>query len=392
LKLRYNRLALTHVQAAVMPSISRMSFLLIGTRRTCLSMARALGCWAFWALITWPLTGCAGTATLATVAVPLTATAFALPTALPTVTASPAPTGTATATVSPTPEPTATFTPTPDPFASLYIDSLRTRSYASQIEVGQIVAVTDAFTRSLITYTGDGLTLRGYINVPRGPGPFPVVIVNHGYLDPAIYGTVNYMAHYTDPLAAAGFLVVHPDYRGYGNSDPGPNLFRIGYAVDVLHLIEAVKTLPQADANAIGMFGHSMGGGISLRVATISTEVDAVLLYGSMSGDEYANLGKLVEWTGQADLPELGVPSEVVARLAPIEALENITAAVSLHHGDNDGTVPPVWSADLYQRLKVLDKPVEYFSYPGQPHTFVGDGHTLLLERSIAFFRQHLIP
>ena len=320
----------------------------------------------------------------------VTATAFPLPTSVPSVTATAAPAETATANPSATVEPTATVSSTPDPYAELYIETLRGRTYESSIVVGQTVAVTDAFTRSLITFTSDGLTMHGYLNMPRGEGPFPVVIVNHGYLDPAQYGTVNYMARYTDPLAAAGFLVLHPDYRGYGNSDPGPNLFRIGYAVDVLHLIAAVKTLPQADPNAIGLFGHSMGGGISLRVATISPDVDAVLLYGSMSGDEYANLDKLVDWTGRADLPELSVPADVISRLAPIEALANITAAVSLHHGDNDATVPPVWSADLNDRLTELGKTVEYFSYPGQPHTFVDAGHVLLLERSVEFFRREL--
>lgn len=330
--------------------------------------------------------------TLAPTAPPLTATAFILPVATvrPTQTHTPQPTHTPAASLTPTLEPTATVTPTPDPYAELYIDTLRARSFPSQIEIGPTLAVTDAFTRSLITYTGDGLTLHGYINMPRGAGPFPVVIVNHGYIDPAIFGTVTYMARYTDVLAAAGFLVVHPDYRGYGASDPGPNLFRVGFAVDVLHLIEAVKTLPQAKPEAIGLFGHSMGGGISLRVATISNDVEAVLLYGSMSGDEHDNLSKLVEWTGRADLPELGVPGEVVARLAPIESLANITAAVSLHHGDNDATVPPAWTAQLYERLTALDKAVEYYSYAGQSHTFTGDGHTLLMDRAITFFRQHL--
>ncbi len=334
--------------------------------------------------------GCGPAAAPATEAPPPTATAFTLPVATAVDTATPAPTQTPTATATPTVVASATITPTPDPYEALYIDSLRARTYESTLEIGQVVLVTDTFTRSLITYTGDGLTLHGYLNIPRGEGPFPVVIVNHGYIDPGNYGTVNYMAIYTDPLAAAGFLVVHPDYRGYGASEPGPNLFRVGFAVDVLHLIAAVKTLPLADPNAIGLFGHSMGGGISLRVATVSDEVDAVLLYGSMSGDEHANLGRLVEWTGQADLPELGVAPEVVARLAPIEALENITAAISLHHGDNDATVPPAWSADLYERLTSLGKPVEYFSYAGQPHTFFNEGHTLLLERTITFFRQHL--
>jgi dipeptidyl aminopeptidase/acylaminoacyl peptidase len=321
---------------------------------------------------------------------PASATVPPTVTALPAASRTAAATDTASPSSTPTVEPTATVSPTPDPYAGLYIDTLRVRTYDSQLEIGPVLAVTQSFTRSLITYTGDGLTLHGYINVPRGQGPFPVVIVNHGYIDPGFFSTVTYMARYTDALAEAGFLVVHPDYRGYGASDGGPNLFRIGYAVDVLYLIDAIQKLPMADPNAIGLFGHSMGGGISLRVATISDEVDAVLLYGSMSGDEHANLGRLVEWTGLDDLPELSVPDETVARLAPIEALDKITAALSLHHGEADTVVPPEWTADLYQRLTALGKPVEYFSYPGQPHTFVGDAHTLLLERAIAFFRQHL--
>jgi uncharacterized protein len=357
---------------------------------------RRLWRWAAWrrwlsAGLCLALVAC-GTGALPPTAPPQTATAFSFPTAAATAasTATPALTRTPAPTATATLEPTATVTPTPDPYADWYIDSLRQRTYESSLEIGQVLGVTEAFTRSLMTYTGDGLTLHGYINIPRGPGPFPVIIVNHGYIDPSVYGTVSYMARYTDPLAGAGFLVVHPDYRGYGSSQAGPNPFRAGFAVDVLYLIDAVQALPQARPDAIGLFGHSMGGGISLRVATVSDQVDAVLLYGSMSGDEHANLEKIVEWSGQADLPELAVPPEVVARLAPIEALDNITAAVSLHHGDADATVPPAWSADLYERLLGLGKAVEYYSYPGQPHTFVGDGHTLLLQRAVAFFEHSL--
>jgi dipeptidyl aminopeptidase/acylaminoacyl peptidase len=273
----------------------------------------------------------------------------------------------------------------------LYIDDLRARTYGGGvITVLDTLAVTDAFTRSLIAYPSDGLTIYGFMNTPRGPGPFPVVIVNHGYLDPANYQLLTYMTRYTDPLARAGFLVIHPDYRGYGDSDDGLNLFRIGYAIDVLNLVALARDLPNADPEAIGLFGHSMGGGLSLRAAAVSPEVQAVVLYGSMSGDEHANFAKIAEWRGDPNLPELTVPPEVVARLAPIHYLANVEAVISLHHGEADATVPPEWSADLYARLTALGKDVEYFTYPGQPHTFVDDGHTLLIQRAIAFFDEHL--
>ncbi len=324
----------------------------------------------------------------------LTITALPPPGSTPTY---PAPTLLSSATAPPTTTtfpsatPRPTITPTPDPYADWYIESLRARTYeGGEISVIETLAVTDAFTRSLIAYPSDGLTLYGFMNTPVGPGPFPVIIVNHGYLDPANYQTLTYMLRYTDPLARAGFVVIHPDYRGYGASDSGDNPFRIGFAVDVLNLIASVKTMPGADSQAIGLFGHSMGGGISLRAITVNPDVKAALLYGAMSGDERANFAKIAEWRGDPNLPELSVPDEAVFRISPINALENVRAAVSIHHGESDATVPPEWSADLYNRLSALGKQVEYFPYPGQPHTFVDEGHRLLVEHAIAFFNLHL--
>ena len=308
-------------------------------------------------------------------------------TPLPSETASPAPSNT------PTASPLPIFTATPDPYTGLYLDDLRARAYGGgAITIVKTLLVTDTFTRSLIAYPSDGLTIYGFMNTPRGAGPFPVIIVNHGYLNPANYQTLTYMTRYASPLAAAGFIVIHPDYRGYGDSDDGPNPFRIGYAIDVLNLVALAKELPDADPEAIGLFGHSMGGGISLRVATVSSDVKAMLLYGSMSGDENANFAKIAEWRSDPNLPELSVPKDAIARISPINYLPNVQAVVSIHHGEADATVPPEWSADLYARLSALGKDAEYFTYPGQPHTFVDDGHTLLVERAIAFFDRYLRP
>jgi dienelactone hydrolase len=277
------------------------------------------------------------------------------------------------------------------PYSDLYIDSLRARSYGGgSIIVIRTLAVTPAFTRTLITYTSDGLNVQGFMNVPRGKGPFPVVLVLHGYVNPGTYRTLAYTTRYADALARAGFLVIHPDYRGNGASEDGPNLFRVGYAIDVLNLIALAKQLPQAKAGSIGIVGHSMGGGIALRVIMVSKDVKAAVLYGAMSGDEQANLARIQEWRGGARLPEQDVPAEVVARIAPINYLADIQAAVSIHHGARDTTVPPVWSANLRDRLAALGKPAEYFSYPGQPHTFVGSGDALFIRRATAFLNSQL--
>lgn len=336
--------------------------------------------------------GPAGTA-VPTATPPPTATRTAAPTVPPTLTA------TATPTATPTPTPTATPSPTPDPYAGLTIADLAAREYGGgELRVEETLAVTEAFTRTLITYPSDGLTIHGFMNVPQGEGPFPVVLVLHGYIDPEIYTTLAYSTRYADSLARAGYLAIHPNLRGFPPSDPGPDRFRTGMAVDVLNLMALVQQqggqpgpLQRADPDAVGLWGHSMGGGIALRVITVDPGVRAAVLYGSMSGDERQNYERILYWTdGERGQEELDTPEEDLRRISPIFHLERIQAAVSIHHSDTDEVVPLEWSLDLCERLQALEKPVECFTYASLPHTFRGEGDLLFMRRTAAFFDQYL--
>ncbi|WP_119065604.1 alpha/beta hydrolase family protein [Aggregatilinea lenta] len=298
-------------------------------------------------------------------------------------------------------KPTATPAPpgTPDLYAGLGIDDLAARNYGSgTLDVVQTMDTGDDFTRSLIAYSSDGLSIYGFMDVPPGDGPFPVIIALHGYIDPAAYYTLDYTTLYADALARAGYLVLHPNLRGYPPSDSGPNLFRVGMAIDVLNLIALVREvggtpgpLQAADPERIGLWGHSMGGGISLRVLTVSQDVDAAVLYSAMSGDDEQNFAAIREWSGKTrGLDEEDIPEDVYVRVSPIFYLDRIQAPVSIHHGGADELVPLEWSEDLCTRLRALGKPVECYTYDGQPHTFVDDGNALFIQRTIRFFDAQL--
>lgn len=305
-----------------------------------------------------------------------------------------------TALVTPSLEELPTLSPTPDPYAGLSIDDLAQRSYGGgQVEILETLAVNSYFTRTLIAYPSDGLTIYGFLNIPQGEGSFPVVIASHGYIEPELYSTLDYTTRYADGLARAGFMVLHPNLRGYPPSDDGDNRFRVGMAVDVLNLIAIVKSqggqpgpLEAADPGAIGVWGHSMGGGISTRVITVSPDVQAAVLYGAMSGDDRQNYERIYNYfsNGTRGLEELSAPEAVFERVSPIYYLDRIQTAVSIHHGRNDPEVPLAWSQDLCSRLTQLGKEVECFVYPGQGHTFFGEGDELFLQRTITFFDQEL--
>jgi dipeptidyl aminopeptidase/acylaminoacyl peptidase len=290
-------------------------------------------------------------------------------------------------------------TPTPDHYAGLTVADLAARSYGeSELLVDPFLSIEASFQRARFRYTSDGIEVHGFVDHPTGEGPFPVVLVLHGYIDPERYSTLAYTSRYADALARRGFIVLHPNYRNYPPSEEGPNPFRVGYAVDVLNLVALVRggagktgPLSRAGPGPIGLFGHSMGGGIALRVITVDPQVGAALLYGSMSGDERRNYAKIHEWTeGARGRAEMDTPEEDLRRLSPIYHLERIGAVVSIHHGEVDETVPPAWSEDLCRRLEALRKEVECFVYTGQPHTFSGAGDALLIERAASFFERAL--
>ncbi|MHB8625599.1 MAG: alpha/beta hydrolase family protein [Aggregatilineales bacterium] len=302
-------------------------------------------------------------------------------------------------TFAPSAQLTATVQATSDPFSGLSIAELAARSYGGgQVIIDQTLTGTTGFTRYFIHYPSDGLAIYGFMDVPtaapRKGSAYPVIIALHGYIDPSIYTTLDYTTGYADALARAGYLVLHPDLRNYGPSDKGPNLLRVGFAIDVLNLIAIVRTqggqpgpLQAANPAAIGLWGHSMGGGISIRVMTVDPQIRAVVLGSPISGDDKLNVAHFLNRPGQYDA---NFPDALFLRASPMYFYDRVQAAVSIHQGLADQTVPPAWSADLCARLKALQKSVECFTYPGQPHTFVGAGNQLFIQRMIAFFDTYL--
>ena len=333
----------------------------------------------------------------ATAAVLTTAPAPDTPTAPATL--SPAPALTASVAEAPSAGPSATA----DPIAGLTIEGLAARRYGGgELHVAETIHVTEAFTRTLVSYASDGLTVYGFMNVPFGAGPFPVALVLHGYIPPRQYGTIGYTTRYADALARAGYLVVHPNYRNHPPSDETEAFaagrseadFRVGYAVDVLNLLAIIQeqgglpgSLSQADPGQIHLLGHSMGGGIALRVITVNADVDAAVLYGSMSGDEAKNFERIRIWSnGESGMEELAASPEDLQRISPIFHLSRINAAVSIHHGDLDDTVPPEWSVELCQLLRENGKEVECYNYPDAPHSFHDEVDRLFQQRVLDFF------
>lgn len=330
-----------------------------------------------------------------------TAAATLSPTA--TATSSPTPLPAASVTPSPTPLPLATPSPaaTADPYAPYTIAALASRGYGGgALEIVETLEQNDSFARYLIKYPSDGLEIYGFMNVPNAGSQFPVALVLHGYMPQSTYETVTYTRRYADALAEAGYFVIHPNFRNWPPSDSGDDTFRTGLAIDVLNLIAIIREqsqdplgpLRRANADDINLWGHSMGGGVALRVVAVNNApyLKTAVLYGAMSGDEVKNYERIKEWSdGRRGDFELQAPPEALRAISPIDNLERIRAAISIHHGDADDTVPPAWSDELCAALEAIGHAVECFSYSGAPHTFRPPWDEVFIERYINFFNRY---
>ena len=320
---------------------------------------------------------------------PVTNTPTSLPTVTPTSTQTPLP---PTATAIPLP-------PVPEEYLPYTIYNLRTRSYGGgQIEIQQVIEEKENFTRYQIRYPSDGLDIYGFVNIPRGDGLFPVIIMIHGFGRSSVPTVLGAAIDVADLFADNGYLVLHPNMRGYPPSDNGDNLYRVGLTVDVLNLIALVKDpanqpneMKKADPTLIGLWGQSLGGGVALRVATVSEDIKAMVLYSSISGDELKNAELFYGLTKeQIYLTEMETPPDVMAYISPLNYFDTINASVKLYHSLTDDVVPSVWATDTCEILKVNNDDVDCFYYIGADHTFLSGFQSDFRNTMLAFFETKL--
>ena len=115
-----------------------------------------------------------------------------------------------------------------------------------------------------------------YFATPEGDGPFPVVILTHGFqLGPEDYRSTG------EHLASWGLVVVLPQLPGGLISAP-THIDQKEHLAAVLNWVDAEAGNPAgsllglASANSLGLAGHSMGGKISLLLAAEDSRPDAV--------------------------------------------------------------------------------------------------------------------
>jgi uncharacterized protein len=290
----------------------------------------------------------------------------------------------------------------------LQIDAMRARDYpGSDILIEATLDPGVNYNRYYVSYLSDGLKIYALMTVPNGEKPstgWPVVIFNHGYIPPAVYRTTERYISYVDQIASHGYIVFKSDYRGHDRSEgvaggvyTGPN-----YTIDVLNAVASMKRYPDADPNRIGMWGHSMGGYITLRSMVISPDIKAGVIWGGVVAP-YPDLFTRWNWGARNTVAAPGTwVYSLEQQYGSVESnpqfwnsisangyLKDLNRPLQLHHATTDEEVPVEFSQMLYDEMLAAGQTAELYTYEGDNHN-ISRNFSLAMQRSVEFFDKYV--
>jgi len=296
----------------------------------------------------------------------------------------------------------------------LSIEYMRKKAYpGSDIVIEQTLPQGSNYHRYIVSYKSDGLKIYGLLTVPVEQKPvsgWPVILFNHGYISPNQYSTESSYAGIVNEFASAGFIVFKPDYRGNGNSQGSPAQVYVSpdYTTDGMNALSSIKSYADANPDKVGVWGHSMGGNITLRELTVTNDFKAAVIMSGVVG----SYSDILDWwknrvathvlTTQNDLEtEKLVRQMVVDHKTPKENpgfwdsvdptyfVSDIKTPALIQVGTADTVVPPSFSQFLKDALQNAGGNVALHSYPGADHNLSPDT-SLAVAEAITFFDKYL--
>jgi dipeptidyl aminopeptidase/acylaminoacyl peptidase len=236
-----------------------------------------------------------------------------------------------------------------------------------------------------VTYTArDGMTIHGYLTLPRGKPAenLPVVMYIHG--GPWARDYWGYEP-YCQFLANRGYAVMQVNYRsstGYGKQYLNAGNREWGIGAMQHDVTDAVRWLIDegiADPTRVAIFGGSYGGYATLAGVTFTPDLYAC-------GIPYvgpSNLLTLIEsfpeywkpflegtWYKRVGDPEVEADRQDLIDRSPLFHADRIEAPLLVVHGANDPRVKQHESDQIVTALRDKGKPVEYIVAPDEGHGF----------------------
>ncbi|MBM3123673.1 MAG: S9 family peptidase [Chloroflexi bacterium] len=266
------------------------------------------------------------------------------------------------------------------------------------------------YRRYYAYYLSEGLKIYALLTMPDAPEPdkgWPAIVFPHGYIPPDVYRTTERYIAYVDELAKAGYVVFRIDYRGHDASEGEARgaYGNPGYMNDVLNALASLQRHPSVDPQRVGMWGHSMGGYLTLRAMVITDDIRAGVIWAGVVAsytEMLYNWRRSAFFTPSPSSRGIGWRTQWLEAYGPPETnptfwnsvsatsyLADLSGPLQLHHGMEDEDVPVEFSIRLAEQARNAGQSVDLYIYEGDNHN-ISENFSTAMDRTIRFFDQYL--
>lgn len=274
----------------------------------------------------------------------------------------------------------------------------------------QVSHVFDHLTREFslprqerIEFNGaDGVTVEALLFYPldyKAGQRYPLCVQTHG--GPAASDRFGFgrWQNYTHVLAAKGYAVVQPNYRGstgYGDPflrDMVGHYYRNAH-LDVMAAVDHLIAAGIADPDRMVKMGWSGGGHMTNKIITFTDRFKAassgagavnwISMYGQSDVRTYRT-----PWFGGTPWQK-NPPIDVYWDHSPLKDIANVKTPTLVLVGEQDVRVPPPQSVELYRALKSNGVPTRLYMAPREPHGWQELRHQLFkVNVELDWFERH---
>ena len=259
-------------------------------------------------------------------------------------------------------------------------------------QIGNITPAEGETQMQELTFERDGLKIYGELYTPAGAGPFPAIIIAHGF-----GGNLSHNRAYAERFAENGVAACIFDFigGGYGIQSDGKTteMSVLTEAADMAAVLDGIAALDKIDSQNIFLAGQSQGGFVASYVA--GTQPDKVRALVAIFPAYVLQDDARERTEGLPELPEeeniMGVTigmiyAEDALSFDIYEVIKNYPGNTLLIHGTADNIVPIEYS----RRAAEVFPSAELVEIEGAGHGFDRADEERAIQLSLEFVKENI--